>query len=133
MWKALAVLVAAGLLAGCETAPVKAIQKEFRALFGTQQGQKDLEAGIRSYENARYSESARQLQSALDAGLRRSDQVKAHKYLAFMHCAAGRESRCRDEFRQALAINPHFELEPAEAGHPTWGPIFRDVKAEGKP
>ncbi|MBI2295732.1 MAG: TssQ family T6SS-associated lipoprotein [Betaproteobacteria bacterium] len=70
-----------------------------------------------------------QLQSALDAGLGKSDQVKAHKHLAFIHCSSGREPRCRDEFRKALAADPGFDLDPAEAGHPTWGPVFRSVKA----
>jgi len=123
-------LVAAAVpLAGCETAPVKAIREEISGLFQANKGEPELAAGIRSYENGNYGESARQLQSALDAGLARSDQVKAHKYLAFIHCASGRESRCREEFRKALAVDPDFELEPAEAGHPTWGPVFRSAKA----
>jgi Tfp pilus assembly protein PilF len=116
-------------LAGCESAPVKAIQEEVRGLFGPAKGEPDLAAGIRSYENGDYAESARRLQRALDAGLRSSDRVKAHKYLAFIHCAQGREGRCRDEFRKALEIDPGFELEPAEAGHPIWGPVFRSVKS----
>lgn len=129
MRKILLLLAAAALLAGCETAPVKAIQQEFKGLFQTNKGEPDLAAGIRSYENGKYTESARQLQSALDAGLGQSDQVKAHKHLAFIHCASGREPRCRDEFRKALAVDPDFDLDPAEAGHPTWGPVFRSVKA----
>ena len=40
-----------------------------------------------------------------------------------------RERLCRDEFRKALGADPALELEPAEAGHPVWGPIFRAVKA----
>jgi hypothetical protein len=36
---------------------------------------------------------------------------------------------CRDEFRAALDIDPSMQLEPAEAGHPVWGPVFRSVKA----
>lgn len=124
MWVAAAVL-----LAGCETAPVKAIREEIGGLFQASKGEQDLAAGIRSYENGNYAEASRQLQSALDAGVGKSDQVKAHKHLAFIHCVSGREGRCRDEFRKALAVDPDFELEPAEAGHPTWGPAFRSAKA----
>ncbi len=72
----------------------------------------------------------RQLQSALKSGLNSFGQIKAHKYLAFIHCASGRESRCREEFRKLLVLSPDHELAPAEAGHPTWGPVFRSVKAK---
>jgi len=49
--------------------------------------------------------------------------------VAFIHCSENRSRQCRDEFRKALAIDPDMELAPAEAGHPTWGPIFRSAKA----
>ena len=53
------------------------------------------------------------LQMALDAGLTlKGDQLKAHKYLAFIHCASSREKRCREEFVKVLEINPKFELDP---------------------
>ncbi len=123
MKKTLMLLAAVVLLAGCGTDPIK----EIKGLFQNK-GEQDLAAGIRSYENGSYNDASRQLQGAIDAGLGRSDQVKAHKYLAFIHCSSGRERQCRDEFRQALAIDPDFDLEPAEVGHPTWGPVFRSVK-----
>lgn len=88
-----------------------------------------LTSGIRQYENGDYENASRTLQTALDDGLERDAQkVAAHKYLAFIHCVSGRERQCRDEFRRALDINPRMELEPAEAGHPIWGPVFRSVK-----
>lgn len=124
----LAVTVA--VLAGCESAPVKAIREEFKNLFQTHKGAPDLANGIKQYEDANYSEAARLLQSSLDQGLGRDDQVKAHKYLAFIHCVSGRERRCRDEFRAALKVDPSFELAANEAGHPIWGPAFRTVKAQ---
>lgn len=93
--------------------------------------ERDLSAGIRAYENGDYKTAPSLLQSALDAGLiLDSDEVAAHKYLAFMHCAQSREKPCRDEFRKALQLNPEFELSPAESGHPLWGPVFRSIKAE---
>ena len=55
--------------------------------------------------------------------------MNAHKHLAFINCVSGRTSACREEFRKALAIEPGLDLPPAEAGHPTWGPVFRSVKA----
>mgnify|MGYP001549986536 CR=1 FL=1 len=69
---------------------------------------------------------------ALPSGLRTEDQIKAHKYLAFIDCVSGRQPQCREEFRKALDIDPNLELQPNEAGHPTWGPVFRSVKAAHK-
>ena len=122
--------VVVAVLSGCESATIKAIREDFRSLFQTHKGAPDLASGIRQYENANYAEAARQLQSALDQGLAREDQVRAHKYLAFIHCVSGREQRCRDEFRAALKIDPSFELAASEAGHPIWGPAFRSVKGQ---
>lgn len=119
----------AATLAGCETAPVKGIQQEFKGLFQQNQGDQNLATGLRQYDEGKYSEAARSLQASLGEGLGSKDQITAHKYLAFIHCISGRERQCRDEFRKALKIDPAFELEPAEAGHPIWGPVFRSVKA----
>jgi Tfp pilus assembly protein PilF len=129
MRKTLLLLAAVTLLAGCESAPVKAIQQEFSILVHPNKGGPDLTAGIRAYENGNYSESARSLQSALDAGLNGPNQIQAHKYLAFIHCVSARMAQCRDQFRRALAVDPDFELEPAEVGHPIWGPVFVNVKS----
>jgi Tfp pilus assembly protein PilF len=122
------VALLAAILAGCESATVKSIQQDFKALFQMPKGGQDLANGIKQYENANYSEAARLLQSSLEQGLGRDDQVKAHKYLAFIHCVSGREQRCRDEFRAVLTIDPSFELAANEAGHPIWGPAFRSAK-----
>jgi Tfp pilus assembly protein PilF len=120
----------AAILLGCESAPIKAIQQEFKSLFAPHKGEADLASGIKQYEDGNYSAAARLLQSGLDQGLGTNDQVRAHKYLAFIHCVSGRERRCRDEFRLALKLDPSFELAANEAGHPIWGPAFRSVKGE---
>jgi len=114
-------LAAAMLLAGCQ-----AIKGVFQP---ASKGDADLAAGIRSYEDGNYKESMSQLQSALKAGLADTGKVQAHKHLAFIHCVSGRQAPCREEFRKALAINPKFDLAPAEAGHPLWGPVFAKEKA----
>jgi len=92
-------------------------------------GSPALTQGIKNYEEGDYAEAQKSLLSALDQGLSfKSHQVKAHKYLAFIYCITGKEKQCRDEFKKVLDINPDFQLEPAEAGHPQWGPVFRSVK-----
>ena len=127
-WRLTLVAMLAAFLAGCESATVKSIQQDFKTLFQISKGAQDLADGIKQYEDANYSEAARLLQSSLDQGLGTNDQVKAHKYLAFINCVSGREQRCRDEFRAALKIDPSFELAANEAGHPIWGPAFRSAK-----
>ena len=89
-----------------------------------------LALGIARYDNGDFTLSAADFREALRLGLsRKQDQVVAHKYLAFIHCVSRREKLCRDEFRKALKIDPAFKLEPAEAGHPIWGPIFLREKS----
>lgn len=110
-------------------APSPAPAKPVEPVLGL--AEQELVTGIKSYEDGDYKSAARQLQAALNFGLAgRAEQVKAHKYLAFISCVSSRLAACRDEFRKAFAIDPQFDLEPAEAGHPIWGPVFRAVKAE---
>jgi Tfp pilus assembly protein PilF len=116
------------LLAGCQSEPVREIQRTFNDLFA-HKGEAALTRGLREYDDGHYAQSARSLQLALEQGLSKADRVKAHKYLAFIYCADGRVGPCRDEFRAALDIDPSMQLAPAEAGHPVWGPVFRSVKA----
>jgi len=88
-----------------------------------------LDSGIREYDNGDYKVAARTIQGALDAGLTTRSQGRAHKYLAFIHCIAGQQAQCRDEFRKGLEADPRLDLTAAEAGHPIWAPVFKSVKA----
>ena len=100
-------------------------------LFQAGPAEQKFSSGVKSYEEGDYKTSMEALQDALDIGLSSKDeQVTAYKYLAFIHCVSGREKQCRDGFRKALEIDPNFDLKPAEAGHPVWGPVFRSVKAK---
>ena len=93
--------------------------------------QENLSMGLHEYQRGRYDEALPRLQVSLDHGLlSKTEQSNARKHLAFMHCMAAREARCRDEFRKALEIDPEFDLAPAEAGHPAWGPVYRGVRTE---
>lgn len=113
------------MLSACASEPMRALQALFK-----NEGAQALSTGIQQYDDGNYAESLKSLQSAVDLGLAgRSNRIKAHKHMAFIHCVAGRERQCREEFRKALEVDPQMELEPAEAGHPIWGPVFRAVKA----
>ena len=115
-------IIAVLALAGCAE-PVREIKSIFQS-----KGEPQLQAGVRQYEDGKYAAATTSLQNALAAGLSDTDQVTANKYLAFIACTQGRERQCRAYFRRALELNPSFELEPAEAGHPMWGPVFKNVK-----
>lgn len=144
MHRSLLLAAVLALAGGCSSDPLRDIGKSVEDLFKKGEraisdepapaqrdsGDAALRAGLRQYEDGQYAESARNLQKALARGLPKPDQVTAHKYLAFMHCAAGRTAQCRDEFRRALRVDPNMELAAAEAGHPSWGPVFRSVKAD---
>jgi len=93
-------------------------------------GAAGLAKGIDAYENGQYRLARNQLNSALTSGLDAPDQVVAHKYLAFIACAGGERITCRSHFKKALDIDPGFSLTRTESGHPVWGKIFREVKAE---
>lgn len=92
-------------------------------------GEQSFSAGIRQYEDGEYAGARKSFTAALEAGVPLDEQVEARKHLAFIYCVSGRQAQCREEFRRALDLNPQLELTPAEAGHPSWGPAFRSVKA----
>ena len=89
-----------------------------------------LSRGMSSYDDGDYSEAANQFRLALDQKLSPVEQTRARKHLAFAYCVTGKERLCTEEFRKLLEIHPAFELDPAEAGHPIWGPVFRRAKAK---
>ena len=118
------------LLAGCATGPAGEGTNPFAAMFQSSKAEQTLAAGVKQFEDGEYSDATKSLQSSLDLGLASTaDRVKAYKYLAFIHCVSGRQRQCHDDFRKALEIDPTMELEPAESGHPIWGPVFRSAKA----
>ncbi len=96
-----------------------------------QRAQDDLALGARQYDAGDFDDAVKSLSGALDHGLlSKPDQARARKLLAFIYCVTRREPLCRDEFRKAFEIHPEFSLTPAEDGHPIWGPVYRDVRAQ---
>jgi Tfp pilus assembly protein PilF len=87
-----------------------------------------LKSGIAQYEEGKYGEAQRLLQASLAEGLAsRTDQARAYKHLAFIYCVTDRVAQCRQEFSNAFTADPKFSLTAAEAGHPSWGPVYRSV------
>lgn len=121
-------LAVALLTAGCASQTARDIGFDKLA---PRKAEKLLSTGIAQYEDGNYKAALKSLNDALDAGLTfQTDKVAARKYLAFIYCSSGQERACRDEFRRAFELDPQFALDPTEAGHPIWGPIYNGVKAE---
>lgn len=117
-------ILAIVLVAGCQSGPFKDFLTTRHAGTGY------LEEGVHNYEDGNYKAARRRLQFALEEGLDRAERVKAHKYLAFIACVSSQPMTCREEFSIALELDPKFELGPAEAGHPIWGPAFKAAKTK---
>src|ERR1700720_4898625 len=116
--RVLLTILAAALIAGCQTGPFR----DFGA--ARHAGNNYLEEGVENYEEGNYRVARRRLQFALEEGLSRPDRVQAHKYLAFIACVSSQQLTCREEFAIAVELDPTFELNAAEAGHPIWGPML---------
>ena len=132
MKKTLSILVAMFLLAalaGCSPRPWYELQAKLEEWLLPPKAQSLMAAGIQLYEEGDYADAAASFQRALDRGLPRSEQVNAHKHLAFIYCTADLEPACRGHFRKALIADPMMDLDAAEAGHPVWGPVFERVRA----
>lgn len=130
MWHRLIISMFPLLLVGCGT--LVSTCDDGRGgirLFGKSESAYKLEKGLKDYEEGNYVSSMNALQAVLETKLAdKKDKLLAYKYLAFIHCISEREKLCKEYFRKVLAIDPSFELSPAEAGHPLWGPAFRSVK-----
>jgi len=122
------------IFAGCVTkppVPAGPAPEEIARQQRVARAQTNLNDGLKQYEAGNYDEAKTNLLIALDSGvLSVPDQLIARKHMAFIQCLNNRELLCKEEFEKAFVLDPRFDLTPAEAGHPTWGPIFRLVKTE---
>jgi Tfp pilus assembly protein PilF len=125
--------VALALLAAC--VPVRNAPQEPTVQITESQlrdkAKESLAAGLRQYQAGEFDAAVKNLNASLDHGLlSKTEQSTARKYLAFIHCSAGRRTECESEFRKALEIDPGFSLTEAESGHPVWGPAYRAGRAQ---
>ncbi len=122
------------LLVGCVAAPPpppSTAPEELARRQRVERAELSLNNGLKQYDAGSYAEAMNNFLVALDSGvLPPAQQLIARKHMAFIQCVNSRELACKEEFEKAFQLDPKFELLPAEAGHPTWGPIFRLVKTE---
>lgn len=119
-------LFAAALLAACaQTAPAPAALVDMLA----RPAERALLAGLRAYDDAQYAEAQKQLLEAVNLRLASSkDRAAAHKHLAFIYCTSNRTAECEAQFRAARLADPAFTLSKSEAGHPSWGEVYKRVR-----
>ncbi|MFZ2653126.1 MAG: TssQ family T6SS-associated lipoprotein [Burkholderiaceae bacterium] len=126
---AIAAVVAGALgsgLIGCAEAPV---QPTALVELMTRPAEKALLAGLRAYDDALYGEAERQLSQSLKLPLASTkDRAAAHKHLAFIYCTSNRATECAAQFRSARVADPAFTLSKSEAGHPSWGEVYKRIQ-----
>ena len=89
-----------------------------------------LAAGIALYDAGNFNGAIKRLRGAREIWSdstspgATANKLAAHKYLAFSYCVTNRRALCRQQFVDAIKLEPNFDLAPAEKGHPIWGPEF---------
>jgi hypothetical protein len=87
-----------------------------------------LRDGIRLYNEGDFNGAIRRLSARDVSNGPIATRLTALKYLAFSYCVTSRPAPCRQAFDRALRLDPSFDLEPGEHGHPLWGPVFTKAK-----
>ncbi|MES2014854.1 MAG: TssQ family T6SS-associated lipoprotein [Pseudomonadota bacterium] len=87
-----------------------------------------LKEGIELYNKGSYSEAIKRLGAPEMSSGSKASQVLALKYTAFSYCVSSRQTLCRQAFDKAFKLDPAFDLQPGEHGHPLWGPVFAKAK-----
>jgi tetratricopeptide (TPR) repeat protein len=88
-----------------------------------------LDQGVALYNDGDYNYALKKLAGiSQSSGVDKLVQLKALKYMAFSYCVMGRQAQCRQEFDKALKLDPSFDLDQGEKGHPLWGPVFEKAK-----
>jgi hypothetical protein len=86
--------------------------------------------GREAYDKGDYKSAIRKLTAASEGAVAASAlQRDSYKLLAFSYCVTNQKAPCRVKFNSLLKIAPSFQLSRAEAGHPLWGPVFREAQA----
>ncbi|QIL80307.1 TssQ family T6SS-associated lipoprotein [Diaphorobacter sp. HDW4A] len=86
--------------------------------------------GLNQYNDGNYPNAIRIFREPIFSRAWPELQVKSLKYLAFSFCLNNNPGQCRSTFVQLLKLKPDFDLSEAESGHPGWGPVFKQAKAD---
>jgi hypothetical protein len=92
-----------------------------------------LREGIRLYNDGDFDGAIRRLSARDLNNGPLATRLTAIKYTAFSYCVTGRTTQCRQSFDKALRLDPSFDLDPGEQGHPLWGPVFAKARQSVAP
>jgi hypothetical protein len=101
------------------------------AAASTGPAQQRLAEGIALYEAGDFAGAIRKLTSSPelnDKAVNADIKAESLKYSAFSYCVTSRRANCRRQFDALLTLKPEYQLTPSEAGHPVWGPVFKQSK-----
>ena len=84
--------------------------------------------GIALYDKGDYNGAIKRLALANVPTAPKATQLSAMKYTAFSYCLTSRQTLCRQQFEKALKLDPGFDLEAGEKGHPMWGKTWLKAK-----
>jgi Tfp pilus assembly protein PilF len=109
--------------------PAEPSAEEKAAMAREAAGRRHVELGVAHFEAGNYPEAEHMLLTpeVWQAGV--AQQLRALKFLAFTYCVSERPLQCSQSFERAFQLDPNFDLEPAERGHPLWGRAFSAVQS----
>ena len=116
-----------------ESTPVKSqVNSPKRKSSGTPSPQETLEEGINLYEQARYSEAIKVLNSAIQALEDSEQQARAYIYLGCSKWGAGEsKEKVREQFQKSIRHNPDQKLPPRIGeDHPIFAELLEEVRKE---
>jgi len=106
--------------------PEKIAEKAARAA-----AQAEFDGAVALYTNGDYRGAIKRFTAIHDSlHAYRDLELLSLKYMAFSYCVTGHAPMCKQEFEKAFKLDPSFDLEPGEKGHPLWGPVFEKAKKE---
>jgi tetratricopeptide (TPR) repeat protein len=121
-------LLLAVFATGCAQVPTQT-DGSAKPTLSASEARLQYQQGLANYRESSFNAALGNLAAAVSSGtLTLAEANNARKHMSFIHCAAGRELPCREQFQMILQSDPVFDLTPAESGHPQWGPVWRSVK-----
>ena len=129
-------LLVVGLLAACAEQPAVAPAPAAASVTATapvrltdDQAHARFQQGMLHFKENNPDTAQDDLDAALSSGhLKTSETIDAHKTIAFIHCAKGREGQCREHFQDVLKIDPKYELSASESVNPSWSAVWRSMR-----